>query len=298
MNRTLPFTTARALAWLVLTLSVVHTSVAAETLAPQRVITVGASITEIAFALDAGDNIVAVDTTSTFPSSAQVLPKVGYQRTLAAEGILSLRPDLLLVNDEAGPPPALDQVRAAGIRVVVLPQARTAAATGALIRGVGKALERTVASEQLADEVERELEQAVATDILASARPRVIFLHAMGSGPMLAGGKATVANELIRLAGGSNAAGDFEGFKPLSAEALVAADPQVVLVSQRGLASIGGVDGLLAAPGLATTQAARERRVVTLDDTHLLGFGPRSGAAVTSLRHQLSETANAGEASQ
>ena len=98
---------------------------------------------------------------------------------------------------------------------------------------------------------------------------------------------------MIRLAGGTNAASGFDGYKPLTAEAAVAAAPQVILVTTSGLESVGGTDGLLDLPGLALTPAGKARRVVAMDDLYLLGFGPRVADAVAALAVKLRDQPNA-----
>jgi iron complex transport system substrate-binding protein len=115
----------------------------------------------------------------------------------------------------------------------------------------------------------------------------VLFVYARGAGTVAVAGRATAADEMIRLAGGRNAIDEFDGFKPLTAEAAVTAAPDVVLMLARGIDSLGGADSVWAQPGLAQTPAARGRRLVVMDDLYLLGFGPRTGAAVSDLARQL-----------
>ncbi len=92
---------------------------------------------------------------------------------------------------------------------------------------------------------------------------------------------------MIELAGGRNAFGQVEGYKPLAPEAAIAAAPDVILCTDQGLAAAGGVDGLLRAPGLAATPAGRARRVRSLEALLLLGFGPRLPQAVAQLAEAL-----------
>ena len=115
----------------------------------------------------------------------------------------------------------------------------------------------------------------------------MLFVYARGPSTLLVGGGGTAADAMIRLAGGTNAASGFDGYKPLTAEAAVAAAPQVILVTTSGLESVGGTDGLLDLPGLALTPAGKARRVVAMDDLYLLGFGPRVAGAMAALADQL-----------
>lgn len=118
-------------------------------------------------------------------------------------------------------------------------------------------------------------------------RPSVLFLLSIGGGAPLAAGRGTSAAEIITLAGGRNAVQAFEGFKPLSAEAAIAAAPDVLLVTDRSLAALGGRESLLARPELALTPAGRARRVVAMDGLLLLGFGPRTPDAALRLASAL-----------
>ncbi|MCW5805607.1 MAG: ABC transporter substrate-binding protein [Deltaproteobacteria bacterium] len=244
-----------------------------------RIVAVGGAITETVFALGAGDRVVAVDTSSVFPSAVDALPKVGYQRSLAAETILAHEPSLVIVSDEAGPPSTLEQLRAAGVRVEQMPGARTPDAAVARIATVAAALDRP--AEPLRSQVQREIAAAVAR--VPADRPRCAIIYARGGGSLSVSGAGTQGEAMVELAGGKNALSGFTGWKPLSAEALVAAAPDVLVLPTRGLASLGGEAGLLATPGVADTPAGKARRIVTLDDLLLLGFGPRLGPAIDTL---------------
>lgn len=254
-----------------------------------RIVTVGSAVTEAVFALGAGDRVVAVDTSSLYPAEATTLPKVGYQRALSAEGLLSLRPSLVLGSAEAGPPPVLEQLRDAGVRVEIVDaeptvaggRARLAKIAGLLGRDAGPVLAR------FDDEVAR----AVETSRRAEERPRALVLYARGAGTTHVFGRGTVAATMLELAGAENAVTAFEGAKPLTAEALVAAAPEVVVVPSLGLAALGGVDGVLAVPGMRETPAGKARRVIELDDLLLLGLGPRTGEGALRLHAALRETA-------
>lgn len=255
----------------------------------RRIVSVGGPVTECVFALGAGPEVVGVDTSSLFPDAAAKLPKVGYQRRLSAEGVLGLRPDLVLLGADAGPPAAVAQLRAAGIRVVVTPAAQSLEGARALVRAVGAALGRAPEAERLVERLDAEIARAQTPR--PGPRPRVAFVYARGGGTLQVAGEGTGAAEMIRLAGGENAVVGYRGYKPLSSEGLVAADPDVLLFTTRGLAALGGLDGALALPGVALTRAGRARRVRAVDDLLLLGFGPRTGAGVAELARRLGDGA-------
>ena len=252
---------------------------------PRRIVSIGGAVTETVFALGAGPRVVAVDSSSVFPAEADALPEVGYQRTLAAEGILALQPDLVIAAAEAGPPAALEQLRRAGVEVALMPPADTIGAAADRIRAIGAALGDPTAGNAMATRVEQ-----AAVEARSRARQvptRVLFLYARGGGTAMVSGTGTPAAAMIALAGAQPAMTAWDGFRPLSAEAAVAAAPDVILIPSRGLGSLGGIDGVLAMPGLGDTPAGRARRVVALDDLLLLGFGPRLPQAIDALTQAL-----------
>lgn len=255
----------------------------------RRIVSVGGAVTETVFALGAGDEVVAVDTSSLYPDGTNRLPKVGYQRTLSAEGILALSPDLVIVSDEAGPPATIEQLRNAGVRVERMPPAKTLDEAVARITAVGTALDRPAAS--LAVRVRRDGTAAMAR--VPRNGPRFVLVYARGAGTLMVAGGDTGGGAMVELAGGRNAVAAISGFKPLSAEVLIEAAPEVIVVPARGLATIAGETGLLALPGVADTPAGRNRRIVAFDDLLLLGFGPRLPGAIDELARLLRRDSHA-----
>ena len=255
---------------------------AATTVAAPRIVSIGGPVTEIVYALGAGGDVVGVDTSSTYPETATRLPQVGYQRRLSAEGVLSLQPDVVLATSDAGPPEALEQLKAV-VEVVEIPAVYTIAGAEAKIRLIAQTLGREAQGEQLVATLHRDLVAAQAVLDKVRTRPRVLFLYARGLGTLYVSGTGTAADAMIRLAGGANAVTEYEDFKPFTSEAVVAAAPEVLLMLGRGLDSLGGVHGLLKLPGIALTEAARQERIVAMDDLYLSSFGPRLGAAIKDL---------------
>lgn len=257
--------------------------------APQRIITVGGAVTEIVYALGAEDLIVGSDTTSYFPPAAAKLPKVGYMRALSAEGILSLRPDLLIVTEDAGPPPVLHQLDTAGVRMLRLKSGRSVADVEDSIRRLAKVLERVSEGADLLAKLTRD--KATLSRMVAGGgkSQRVMFILQHGGGaPMVAGG-GTAADGIIRLSGAENAVAGYGGYKPLTPEAAVALRPDAILITDQGLKQAGGRDALLAVPGLALTPAGRHGRVYSMDALLLLGFGPRTVEAAMALNRMYHE---------
>ncbi len=256
-------------------------------LAAGRIVAVGGDVTEIVFALGAGDRLVAVDSTSRHPEAAEDLPDVGYLRRLAAEPIVALDPDLVLASAAAGPPVVIDQLRGAGVRVVEIPDAPDVAGVVAKVEAVGEALGLRDEAAQLALDVRGQVAAVQGALAALESRPRVLFMLNVGRGAPLTGGRDTSAAAIIALAGGTNAVDGFAGYKPLSQEAAIAAAPDVVLLPAATLEALGGPDALLARPELRSSPAAATGRVVAMDGLLLLGFGPRLGEAVTTLARAL-----------
>ncbi|MDH4555522.1 hemin ABC transporter substrate-binding protein [Pseudomonas sp. BN417] len=255
-----------------------HQAALAEPL-PQRWVSAGGSISEWVVALGGQDKLVGVDTTSQHPEALKALPSIGYQRQLAAEGILSLRPDILVGTEEMGPPPVLAQVSAAGVRIERLASTADLVTLEKNLKLIGALLgEDARASQAFADYSLRLQRQAdwVAKVQQTQHAPRVLFLlgHS-GSSPMAAG-KDTAAAWLIERAGGLNLT-DHQGYKAISNEALAALDPDVVVIADRRLEGDAARDALLRQnPALAATRAARNGRLLSLDPTLLVGgLGPR-----------------------
>ena len=252
-----------------------------------RVITLGGPVTETVFALQAGENVVAADTSSYYPAAAARLPKIGYQRALTAEGIISLKPTLVIGSEESGPPSTIEQLRSAGINVLILPREYTPAGTKKNISTLGQVFKKTASAAALNRTLDFRLAEAARLRGSVTTQPKVLFIYARdGRAPQMSG-TGTSANAMIELAGAKNVFTGFEGYRPLTAEAAVSANPDVILMLSRGLEAIGGVDTVLKMPGIAQTNAGRNSRIIAMDDLYLLGFGPRLGSAAKDLTLKL-----------
>lgn len=261
---------------------------AAGAFAADRIVSLGGDITEIVYRLGAQQALVAVDTTSVWPVEAQALPNVGYVRQLGAEGVLALRPTLVLATHDAGPPAVLEQLRGAGVRIERFEATRTAADIAAKVRRLGVLLDRREPAETLALDIEAQANDLAATVAAMPAHPRTVFLLSGASGGLMVSGRNTAADAAVKLAGGHNVVDGYEGYKPLSPEALVLLRPEVLLLmsNARGDDRVG-VEDVLKLPGVAQTPAGRARRVLLVDGQGLLGFGPRTVEQAVALQREL-----------
>lgn len=250
-----------------------------------RVVVAGGGLTEILYALGVANHIVGVDSTSTWPRAAQDKPQIGYLRALPAEGILSLSPTLVITTDEAGPHSTLMLVRAAGVPVRELPAPRSAADVERVIRTLAALFGRQARGQTLIDEMTAALRQAQQAVANYRRRPRVLFVLAANA-QLLAAGRDTAADAMIRLAGGINVV-DYSGYKPLTPEATAKLAPEVILTVDYVVRQIGDAEALLTRPALSLTPAARRHRLVVMDAERLLGFGPRLGQTVAALARGL-----------
>lgn len=253
----------------------------------RRIIVVGGALTEIVYALGQQRDIVAVDTTSQWPAEVKALPDIGYQRALSTEGIASLSPTLVLVSDEAGPPTVLRQLRDSGLRIETITYEDSEEGLIQKVLRVGELLDVPQRGAQLAGELARLMQVQAKRVVGLVDKPRVAFLLSVGKGSNLAAGSETTADAVIRLAGGINVLSTYRGYKPVNAEAIVQAAPDILLTTQQTLEHAAGIDGLLALPGVAATPAGKSRRVVTMDAVFLLGFGPRTPQALAELTDKL-----------
>jgi iron complex transport system substrate-binding protein len=254
-----------------------------------RIITIGGSVTEIVFALGAGEQVIARDTSSLYPPEALALPDVGYIRQLSAEPVVALDPTLIITTPDIGPEEAVTQLREVGVTFLVLPGGDSLEGVIERTRVTAQALGLEEQGDAVIARIESDYAQAQTLLEGVESRPRVMFIYARGVGAVSVAGANTSAATMIELAGGENAVTEYEGYRPITAESVVASAPDVILLMTRGLDSIDGVAGLLEQPGIAQTPASENQRVIAMDDLYLLGFSTRTGTAVLDLAYLLHE---------
>ena len=252
-----------------------------------RTVALGGDITETVYALGGESNLVGVDSTSVWPEAAHALANVGYVRQLAAEGILALRPQLVLATADAGPPQVIKQLKDAGLDIQTMPVTHEPDEVIAKVRRIGALIGKQAAADALATRLKGQYAELATATAAMPSHPRVVFLMSVGSGSPMAAGRDTAAAHAIALAGGVNAAGAFAGYKPVSAESMVALAPQVIILMRERADAVNGIDGVLGMPGVAQTPAGQAKRIVFVDGQALLGFGPRNAAHELDLQREL-----------
>lgn len=255
-----------------------------------RILPLWSNLSEIVFGLGLGEHVVGRDASATFAEAAH-LPLVTRGHDVSAESVLSLRPTVVLAQTDTGPAEALDQIRAAGVPVLVLDTPTSVSDATARISAVATALGVPRAGAELATRTDAAIE-AVLADVPHDRAPvRVAFLYLRGSaGVYLLGGPGSGADSMLAAAGAVDAGtwmGLERAFTPLTSEALAAAAPDAILMTTTGLESIGGIDQLVQIPGVAQTPAGEHRRVITVEDSLLYSFGARTPQAIADIVRQL-----------
>lgn len=249
-----------------------------------RTATLGGVFTETVYALGAQDQLAAVDASSFYPPEALGdKPNFGYYRFLSAEPVLAQDPSLIIGNEETGPPEVVQQLRDAGVPILLLSDNNDVQAARDLIDTLGAIFGRGAEAEALIERLDADV--AVAEELVAQATssPRVLFVLQPPEAPLLISGEVSAAGNMITLAGGSHVFPGFPGYLPMTPEGIVESAPEVILTTTRSVERLGGWDAVMEHPGIGNTPAADNGRVYAMDDLYLMGFGPRTGQAIADL---------------
>lgn len=251
---------------------------------------INGTLGNIVYALGLGSHVVGRDTSTAFPSARSLPVVTNRGHSLNAESVLALDPSVLLVSESTVPTAAVDQIRDSGVAVVVFPAARNLESNDTLIRSVAAALGVADAGEKLVTRTDAQIQEARALVPDPSGDPTMAFLYIRGRNLLLLAGPGSGADDLIEALGGrdAGAAADLTGaFTAISAEAMITADPDVILVMTQGAATVGGPEGVLTLPGVADTEAGRNGRVVQMDESQILAFGPEVGLVLGALARSI-----------
>jgi len=254
--------------------------------ANQKIVSLNGTVSEILVGLGLENNIIGTDVTSNYPESLKSKPKIGHYRNISAEGIIALQPDVVTGLTTEIKPELAAQLKSAGIKLVLFTQDLSPDGTRKLI----KDMSAVFGGQQQASVLIKKLDTDLATAGKLNkntTKPKVLFIYARGAGTMMVSGDNTPLNKIIQLAGGQNAVTGFNDYKPLTAEALVAANPDAILLFSSGMESLGGAAGLLNVQGINQTNAGKNKKFITMEGELLTGFGPRLGQAIAELSQKL-----------
>lgn len=245
-----------------------------------RVVSIGGAVTEILYALGKDKEIVGIDTTSLYPMSAlKEKPSVGYMRQLSAEGVLGLNPSLILAIEGSGPKETLGVLQSAKVPMVIIPDSFSGEGIIEKTHAIAHAVGADARGRCVIDQVRADLTELQKVETGITKPKRVLFVLSFVNGRAMASGTKTAADGMIKLAGATNAITEYEGYRALSDEAIVAARPDVVMTIERGGQSPLTADAVFSHAAFQATPAAVQRAFISMDGLYLLGFGPRSARA-------------------
>lgn len=256
---------------------------------PSRIVSLNGDITEILFELGLGANVVGIDVTTTYPEAATELPVVGFGQMLAAEGVLAFGPTLVIGDEQIAPPETIQQLRDAGVPVVIIKTQTTLDGVADKISDIAEIVDESAAGTELADRVSGEIEAALALAATAPESPSVAYIYARGPQTIFLFGGGMPTQAMIEGAGAvdAGAAAGVFGPAPLTPEALVAAAPEVIVLPAAGFAALGGAEALLALPGIAETPAGQSGNFLVYDEAYFFNLGPRTGQALAEFIRDL-----------
>lgn len=251
--------------------------------AGQRVVGVSKQINEFMYEIGAESVLVARDLTSIYPPAIRKLPSVGYHRALSAEGIISMRPTMLLTDGNLGPDAVVEQVKKVGIPVVIMTPGSTVDSAQALMAALGERFGRQRAADSVIAAWKLDMSQALAdsTRWADAPKPRVLVMHfGQLNNSYLALKRGSAADRIIGWAGGVNAVDSVGGMMRLTPELIARAAPDVIIATDVGFDRTGGAQKFAELPGVALTPAAKSGRIYRVDETEVMYFGPRTPASI------------------
>lgn len=252
----------------------------------RRIISLGSSITETIYSLGFGKYLVATDVTSISPKAASELPRVSNNRSISAEGLMLFKPTIVLANEGDVSEPIIQQLRQSGVSVFIFKQEYSIKGTLNFIQDIANAIGEEQAGKVVVDRTRLSLDRTMARikeENKGKEPPKVLFIYARGMGTMSVAGKSSSIDAMITLAGGKNAVQEFADFKPYTTEALVQANPDIILLFDFGASSLGGKEAILKLPGVRITEAGKNKRIVDMNASLLVNFSTRLPEAVLEL---------------
>jgi len=256
----------------------------------ERIVCVSKQLTEIVFALGANDKLVGVDLSSTYPKEAQKLTNVGYHRMLSAEGIISLRPSLVIHNGGIGPEEVVKQLEKVGIPLKAYPDTKTIAEVKDLFRQVGKDFNAEKKAEELCEKLDQDMGSIQEKAAKYKDKPKVVIIHfGRVVNNYLVVGQKSNATQMLQWAGAVNAIDAGEGMKPINPEMIAKANPDVILATDFGFDRMGGLEKFKSLAGIALTNAGKNNKIYRIEEHDLIYLGPRTGENVLKLMKLIHE---------
>ena len=251
-----------------------------------RIVCVSKHLTEMMFALGKGHDLVAVDLTSTFPDSAKLLPTVGYHRALNPEGIISMKPDLVIHSNDIGPASVIPQLEKVGLNIKTFGAANSFDSAKLVLLELGKFFGVEAKADSLINKMDNDMLRVKKMREQAKDSPTVMIIHygQANNNFFVMSGRNGAGDRMIKSAVGKAAKYDGKGARQLSAEAVAAANPDIIIATNFGFDKMGGtIEGFKTVPGVALTNAAKNNRIYRFEEHDLVYFGPRTGENVMKM---------------
>lgn len=237
---------------------------------PARIVSLVPSVTEILFAIGAGDVLVGVTDFCDYPPEARRKAHVGDMLNPNLEALVTLKPDLVVATRSGNREETFDQIRRLGIAVYLVDPVSVADVVR-LVAALGDVTGRHHGARAVAAEFERRV-AAVRERVAGLPRPRVLYV--LWPEPLIVPGKGALVSELIALAGGESVTADQgPGYPRMSLEAAVGRAPEVIILARHG-AGTGPAD-LREWQRLESLPAIRSGRLYAADGNLLHRYGPR-----------------------
>ena len=254
----------------------------------QRIVSLSKHLTEMVFALGKGHDLVAVDLSSTYPDSAKLLKTVGYHRALSPESIIAMNPELVIHSNDIGPENVLPQITNAGLNIKAFGGANTIDSAKLLLKDLGNFFGEDAKADSIIKKMDNDI--AIAADSLKGLNlvdtPKVMIIHFGRANNVyfVMSGRNGVGDKMIKMAGGKTAIYDAKGARQISAEAVATANPDIIIATDFGFDQMGSMDKFIdGVPGVALTNAGKNKRIVRFEEHDLVYFGPRSGENILKL---------------
>ena len=253
-----------------------------------RIVCLSKQLTEMIYALGKGHNLVAVDLSSSYPDSAKLLTKVGYHMALNPEGIIAMKPDLVLHGNDIGPANVLPQITDAGLNIKVFPGGKSIDSAKILLKNLGIFFGEEKRADSIINKMDLDIARAADTlkalGIKDSLKVMIIHFGMRNNNYFVMSGRGGVGDKMLRLAGCTPALYDGKGAREMSPEAVALANPDVIIATDFGFDKMGSMDKFISSvPGVALTNAGKNKRIVRFEEHDIVYFGPRTGENVIKL---------------